>query len=164
MMDGLFPGQPLVDTISDIAHSELINDERVLTGLVSFLRHSESEVRAEAIRALPYHGLDFKWDQEPGKTLHDDLIVILRHDPDRDCRRGAASAIGALFGDTSNREMIKNLWSVCANPTEEDNVRAFAYSAILSTAGVPVSEQPSPVGLKIGPKELQQVEQYFESQ
>ena len=151
----------LAQTAVDIAHSDFLNHDDVIRDLVGLLRHSDPDVRQEVISALAYHGLRFEWEQEPGKTLRGDLLEAVHYDPDDDCRRGAASALGSLFKGSRDQGVMLALREVCGKESEAQHIRAFAYTSFLSIWGVPVQQQPNPVNLKVGHAELENMDRYL---
>jgi hypothetical protein len=114
-------------------------------------------IRQNALGALAYHGLAVDWNDEFGKQLLSGMDVMLRLDEDQDCRRQAAAAFGSLFSNTINQDVINALGRVCSNPQEESDVRAFAYTSLLSVASVPLQAQPNPIGLTLGRAEFARV-------
>lgn len=147
----------MANTIVDLAHSELINRDDVREDLVKLVTHPDSGVRSEAMGALAYHGVMFQWESGTGKRLLASLVQALESDPDSDCRRAAASALGSFFRATERKDVLYILARTCMKPEESSDVRASAYVAFLDVAGVPKPQQPSPVGLDIGPHEMNQV-------
>ncbi len=147
----------MADTIVDLAHSELINRNDVREDLVRLVSHADCGVRSEAMGALAYHGVTFQWESETGKQLLTSLVQGVESDVDSDCRRAAASALGSFFRATGRKDILQVLARVCMKPDESSDVRAFAYVAFLDVAGVPKPQQPSPVGLDVGPRELDEI-------
>jgi hypothetical protein len=151
----------LAGTIADIGHSDLIQREDVHEVLIAFLSHPIPDVRAETVSALAFHGVSFTWGSEPGRTLRLRLMNMANKDPDHGCRRMAASGLGSFFRDTNDAAVATLLAGIVQNPMEEDQVRAFAYCALLSVQGIPIPQQPSPLGLTIGANELQTAADYL---
>jgi hypothetical protein len=96
--------------------------------------------------------------------LREDRIrEILVSDPDRDCRRQAAGALGSLFRGKRDREVLTLLVEIAKNEREEMDVRAFAYAAALDVLGVSRAIQPNPVNLRLGADELLALDEYLRS-
>jgi hypothetical protein len=147
----------MADTIVDIAHSNLINRDDVREDLVKLVSHTDCGVRSEAMGALAYHGVTIQWESEMGRRLLGNLLHAIEADADSDCRRAAAGALGSFFRATRHEDVLQTLARVCMKPDETPDVRGFAYVAFLDVAGVPKHQQPSPVGLDVGPRELGEI-------
>lgn len=147
------PGD-LADLLIDIAHSELIGDDEIRAAIVGLVAHDDPDVRHAAIVALAFHGVALRWDQEPGSVLLRLLIRVLKQDPDRDCRRVAAAALGSLFRGSRRPEVVRSLVEVCEDFAEFADVRAFAYTGVLDLLGVPRPQQPSAFNLILTPEHL----------
>jgi hypothetical protein len=77
------------------------------------------------------------------------LLEILRGDRDDDCRRQAAGALGALFRNSRDARIADALLGVVEDGSESKHVRAFAFTGLLDVLGIPLHEQPNPVGLEV---------------
>jgi hypothetical protein len=88
-------------------------------------------------------------------------MEIAVSDPDHDCRRQAAGALGSLLRGSRNREVAELLASIGRNHDEANDIRAFAYTASLDVIGVPRSAQPNPTRLTVGPDELRTLGDYL---
>ena len=152
---GLLSNQEMADTLQKLGESPLLNRSTVQTDLLLLMSNPDPVLRYNAIGALAYHGLSFDWGNEFGKQLLSALDVMLRMDEDQDCRRQAAGALGSLFKCAGDQQVINALARVCLNEEEFDDVRAFAYTAVLSVKCVPFSDQPNPVGFQLGSRELE---------
>jgi hypothetical protein len=161
LRDGLLDESELAETIIDLAHSDLLNRDDVRQDLVRLVSHPDCEVRSEAMGALAYHGVSFRWDVGPGRQLLSSLLQALDQDPDGGCRRAAAGALGSLFKGTRRRVAMKGLAQACRKPGEERHVQAFAYVAFLDVLGVPKGDQPSPLNLEIGARELSEMSAFL---
>lgn len=114
--------------------------------VLALLDHADGIVRFNALATLAYEWGDT--DVLPR------ALVMLRTDPDRDCRCQAAGAIGSVSRARTSPHVIEVLASVVRDSSEHSDVRAFAFTAFLDVAGVPRSEQPNPVDLVIGSEQL----------
>jgi hypothetical protein len=160
---GRFPAEDLADLVHDIGESPLLNRQPVRGELLRLLSNPDALVRQNALGALAYHGMAVDWQTEFGKQLLSGMDLMLRLDEDRDCRRQAAAAFGSLFKSTKSQSVIGALGRVCSNPDEESDVRAFAYTSLLNVAGIPLREQPNPVGLMLGPREMAELSRVLAS-
>lgn len=106
------------------------------------LDHDDPIVRYSAIVAL---GFDFCTTDRIER-----LLDILFRDPDRDCRRAAAAAFGCLHRGTNDKRIAGALAVVVRNKNEEDDVRIFAYTALLNVLGIPRNLQPDPLSMALG--------------
>ena len=158
---GQFPQEDLAELVQELGGSSLLNRDIVRNELVNLLSNPDELVRHNALGALAYHGVAVDWTSEFGMQLLSGMDVMLRLDEDRDCRRQAAAAFGSLFKCTKHRGVVNSLGRVCLNSQEEDDVRAFAYAAMLNVICVPMKVQPNPVGLKLGRVELSQVQTHM---
>lgn len=147
----------IADTVVDLAHSELINRNDVREDLVRLVSHPDCGVRSEAMGALAYHGVTVQWESRTGERLFARVVQAVESDADSDCRRAAACALGSFFRATGRKDVLQVLARACMKPDETSDVRAFAYVAFLDVAGVPKPQQPSPVGLDVGPRELGEI-------
>jgi HEAT repeat protein len=161
LRDGKLDVSELADTIIDLAHSDLLNRDDVRRDLVKLVSHPDCEVRSEAMGALAYHGVSFRWEVDPGRRFLADLLQAVDRDFDSDCRRAAAGALGSLFKGTCHRGIMEALAGVCRKTDEESDVRAFAYVAFLDVVGIPKGDQPSPINLEIGQHEFAQMAAYL---
>lgn len=117
------------------------------------LDHADPIVRYNAMASVAY-----EW----GRSSRSDRIrEILETDSDSDCRRQAAGALGSLFRDTRNEEVLAALVRSAKNVSEEMHVRAFAYTGALDVIGVSRSIQPHPVPLEVGLAELLALDDYL---
>src|SRR5262249_3560796 len=123
--------------------------------VVALFESSDPLVRENAVGALAYHGLAVDWNDKFGKLLAEGLESMVRYDEDGDCRRQAVAALGTLFRETNNCRVRGLLTRVCVDAHEEDDVRAFAYQALLRTTGWPQNDIPNPIGLLLGERELE---------
>jgi hypothetical protein len=119
----------------------------------SLLNHESPLVRSNALATLAY-----EWGESSNTGR---ILEIALSDPDRDCRRQAAGALGALFRGSRNREVTGLLASMARNQDEADDVRAFAYTATLDVIGIPRSAQPNPTQLTVGPDDLRTLGGYL---
>lgn len=158
---GLLSDTEIADTVLDLGHSELLYRDDVLRDLTALVDHPDPDIRSEAIRAMAFHGVIFDWQSEPGKTLLKNLVEILRHDTEVDSRRTAAAGLGSFFKGTHDQNIMRILFDVVTDDSEEDEVRAFAYTGFLDVVGVPVQDQPSALTLKLGPSELETLRRYM---
>jgi HEAT repeat protein len=69
LRDGRLDESELADTIIALAHSDLLNRDDVRRDLVRMVSHPGWEVRSEAMRALAYHGVSFRWEVDPGRRF-----------------------------------------------------------------------------------------------
>jgi hypothetical protein len=157
LREGRLSDDELIVTLQDLGESPLINRPLVQADLIKLMSHPNAIVRYNSLGALAYHGLAIDWDDQFGRELLSAMDIMLRLDEDQDCRRQAAGAFGSLFRCTNNAGVIDALARVCLNEEEMDDVQAFAYNAILNIACVPLPRQPNPIGLRLGPVELEQV-------
>lgn len=144
----------LAELLTDIAHSELIGEDEIRASIVGLVAHHDPDVRHAAIVALAFHGVAFRWDHEPGSALFRLLIRGLKEDPDRDCRRVAAAALGSFFRGSRRPDVVRSLMEVCEDLVEFADVRAFAYTGVLDLLGVPRPQQPSAINLILTPEHL----------
>lgn len=146
---GRLSRQEVRDFAADAGKENFIEAEPDLNQL---LDHSDAIVRYNAIATVAY-----EW----GRTRRIQRICeILRADPDRDCRRQAASALGVLARGTHDREIYFALAGVATNPAEFMDVRAFAFVSALDVVGVSKAALPNPVDLRVGQNELLALEEH----
>jgi hypothetical protein len=113
-------------------------------------------VRFNALATLAY-----EW----GRTSRLDRIkAIARDDTDRDCRRQAVGALGSLFRGRRDKAVLQLLSEIANDDKEEQDVRAFAYTAALDVLGMPRAQQPSPIALRGDDEMLRVLEQYLHNQ
>jgi HEAT repeats len=149
---GQMAATEIADFAADVGSQNYIEAERDINQL---LDHSDAIVRYNAMATLAY-----EW----GRTSRVDRIQeILSTDPDRDCRRQAAGALGSLFRGTQTRDVLEMLVGAARNPHEEMDVRAFAYTAALDVVGVSRAIQLNPIGLQLGPDELLALDEYLKT-
>ena len=119
------------------------------------LDHANPIIRYNAIGTLALEwGLDSRADR---------IKAIALRDPDSDCRRCAAAALGSLFRDTKDPHTLKTLISIARNSDEVQHVRAFAYTGALDVLGVSRDIQPNAFGLNVGRDELAALDEYLVS-
>lgn len=135
---GLASEGEIADAVADFGTSNFIEARDIVE---EYLDDPSEIVRYNAMATLAY-----EWGV-CGRP--DRLIEILLHDEDVDCRRQAAGALGSLFRQKKDSSIAKHLLAVIRNDTENEGVRAFAYTALLDVMGVPRDKQPSAVGLKL---------------
>lgn len=138
LRSGKLSSREIAEAIADFGSENLVEAKPDVERL---LDHKDEIVRYNAIAALAY-----EW----GITSRNKRIVeILLGDPDRDCRRQAAGALGSLFRNTKDRDTSRTLADVVLNEGEERDVRAFAYTAFLDVLAVPRPHQPNAVGMDL---------------
>jgi hypothetical protein len=149
-------GQMTVAEIADFAADA--GSENFVTAepdVNRLLDHEDAIVRYNSLATLGY-----EW----GRTMREDRIrEILASDPDRDCRRQAAGALGSLFRAHRDHKVLTLLVASAKNEREEMDVRAFAYTAALEVLGVSRAIQPNPVNLELGENELLALDEYLRS-
>lgn len=70
MLRGELLDEPeIAETIIDLARSDLLNGDDVHRDLVRLVSHPDCEVRSEAMGALAYHGVSFRWEVGPGQAV-----------------------------------------------------------------------------------------------
>jgi hypothetical protein len=100
----------------------------------------------EIVRYNSMSSLAFEWG---GTDRPDRFIEIALHDPDSDCRRIAAGALGSLFRGTNDVHVADILARIALKEHEEELVRFSAYIGLLDVLGQPRSAQPDPVSLTL---------------
>jgi len=119
------------------------------------LSHPLFAVRFNALATLAY-----EW----GVASNTDRIVeIALTDPDEDCRRQAAGALGSLFRGTQNKDVLAVLVSIVRDSNKEKDLRSFSYTSALDVIGVARSIQPNPMRLTVGPDELAALDDYLKA-
>ena len=98
-----------------------------IPGLIQLLEHKDEIVRYNAVNSLA-----FEFHHKP---VADQLLAMLTRDPDDDCRRVAAAALGSLFQNSRDRRILAALGQVTLNDPEE-YVRSSAYKALQIVNGV----------------------------
>lgn len=107
-----------------------IGDMKYVAGapvLLQLLQHKDEIVRYHAIMSLGFN-LRFK----DGTSA---LVQVLKGDPDEDCRDAAAGALGALWRNTKDRQIIEDLANAALEDSDED-VQKAAYSSLIAVNGV----------------------------
>jgi HEAT repeat protein len=128
----------IADAVSDFGTTNFIE---AIPDVERLLDHSNSMVRYNALATLAY-----EW----GTAERVDRIVdILKHDPDQDCRRQAAGALGSLHRGAQDKLLAKTLAIVIMDQDEKDDVRRFAYTALLDVLGIARELQPNPLSMAI---------------
>jgi hypothetical protein len=95
--------------------------------LIELLSHEDAIVRYNAINSLSF---------ELNERLAEQKVLnILGSDQDEDCRRVSAGALGYLFQNTRNREVLTALANAAMSDSDDD-VRGAAYKALLIVSGV----------------------------
>jgi hypothetical protein len=155
--NGLCPEEQLADLVHDVGESSLISRRPIRDEMLKLMSSPDPLVRQNALGALAYHGIAFDSKDEFGKQLLSGMDLMLHLDEEPDCRRQAAATFGSLFRNTGDQGVINALGRVCSNLKEEHDVRAFAYTSLLTVASVPLRAQPNPIGLKLGPAEMMRV-------
>lgn len=112
----------------------------------ALLNHKYPLVRFNALATLAY-----EWGESSSTGR---IMEIAVADPDQDCRRQAAGALGSLFRGSRNAEIADLLVGIARNEDEANDVRAFAYTATLDVIGIARSVQPNPTRLTVGSEEL----------
>jgi HEAT repeat protein len=133
---GLLDADETAEVVADFGKENFIEAKPDVEALLS---HDDPIVRYNAIATLSY-----EWGTT-GKI--EDLLHILFHDPDRDCRRQAAGALGSLHRGVKDKRIAKVLGDVVKNERECDDVRKFAYTALLDVLGIERPLQPNPVAM-----------------
>lgn len=142
----------VADFAADAGKENYIEAEPEVNDL---LDHKDPIVRYNAMGTLAY-----EW----GRSHRTDRILeILSVDPDDDCRRQAAVALGSLFRGRRERHVLDVLVGIAKNSNEPMDLRASSYVSGLSMIGVSRDFQPSPVGMEIGPNELLALDEYLKS-
>lgn len=140
----------IADFVADVGRENYIEAEQEVNQL---LDHPSPLVRFNALATLAY-----EWGRTSRLTR---IYEIALNDPDRECRRQAAGALGSLSRGTLDRDTIGLLVKKAKDRTEQMDVRAFAYTAALDVLGVSRAMQPNPIGLKLGPNELLALDDYL---
>lgn len=149
-------GKLTVSDISDFAaEAGRQNYIEAETDVNALLDHDDSIVRYNALATLAY-----EWGRTP---RIDRIRDILLTDPDSDCRRQAAGALGSLFRGQQRRDVLDLLASVVKNSLEDHSVRIFAYTGALDVIGVSRALQPNPGSLEVGPNELLALDDYLKT-
>lgn len=95
--------------------------------LVQLLDHPDEIVRYNAVMSLA-----FAFHYLP---IADQLLKMLADDPDEDCRRIAASALGNLFSDTRDHRVLAALGHAALSDPDE-YVRSSAYKSLQIVNGI----------------------------
>jgi HEAT repeat protein len=121
-------GRASLDQIRDLA-ADLGNQhfEPGIPIAVELLDHEDEIVRYNAAMSVAF---GFHHTPAAGK-----LLAMLAADPDEDCRRIAAAALGNLCQNTKDRGVLLTLAKTALNDSDE-YVRGSAYEALLIVNGV----------------------------
>lgn len=95
--------------------------------LVQLLDHEDEIVRYNAVNSLA-----FEFGYKPAAER---LLTMLAVDPAEDCRLVAGAALGNLFQNSKDRDVLAALAKAAINDPDED-VRSSAYKALLIVNGV----------------------------
>jgi HEAT repeat protein len=134
-IDRLDRGQLLIDEQRSLA-ADLgsLTDATSEAILISLLGNSDPIVRYNAIIALGF---------DRGVRLASPILIrMVEDDPDEDCRSASASALGHMFQNTKDRDMLQVL-SAAALHDPDDEVRRSAYRGVLIVSGVSPEEHLS---------------------
>jgi len=95
--------------------------------LIELLKHDDEIVRYNAVNSLA-----FEFHHKP---VADQLLAMLTGDPDDDCRRVAAGALGSLFQSSRDHRILAALGQAALNDPER-YVRSSAYKSLQIVNGV----------------------------
>ena len=150
LTDGLLTDEfEVANLAADLGTSDYINVSednyiQAMEVVEKLLDHPSEIARYNALGTLAY-----EW----GACSNIDRIKdIASSDPDDDCRRQAAAALGSLFAGTRNIDTLRFLESIVTQSEEEEDVRESAYTGALNVLGIPYFEQPKL--LRLGEEEL----------
>ena len=103
-----------------------------------FLTSDDPRLRYIALHVLTQHfGLQEYWGT---------ALTFLRHDPDEDCRRMAASSLASLKRNTKDTKTLEALARSVSNKSEDEDVRIRAYTAMREVLDFDGREQMRIVG------------------
>ncbi len=131
-LDNWRQGRASLDEVRSLAAD--LGNQHFLPGIpaaLELLEHEDEIVRYNAVMSLA-----FEFHHTPAA---DKLLAMLAGDPDEDCRRVAAGALGNLCQNTKDRRVLQALAKAALNDSDED-VRSSAYEALLIVNGVPRKE------------------------
>jgi len=138
LREGRLSAREIADAVADFGSENFVEAKADVERL---LDHGDEIVRYNAISTLAY-----EW----GTTDRPERVVeMVLNDPDVDCRRNAASALGSLFRSSNDSKILEILANVVLDPAQEDQVRCSAYAALLDVLGVPKQHQPDTFSLKL---------------
>lgn len=150
LRSGQLTAREIADFAADAGTSNYIEAEPEVNAL---LDHRDPIVRYNAMATLAY-----EWGRSPRA---DRILEILYRDPDHDCRRQAAGALGSLFRGKKDAPVLDALTRTAKSSDEQMDLRAAAYASVLDVIGVPRAIQPNPVGLEVGPDEMLALDGYL---
>jgi HEAT repeats len=119
LRNGKVPPEELYNLIHTFGNEGFLEAE---PDVVALLNHPDARFRELAVRVLTYH-----WDL---RKHRDELIRLLRHDPDYKVRFFTAGGMGFVFRDSRDPVVSQALIDKIRDNDEDTYMRGSAYDAL----------------------------------
>lgn len=119
LRNGKVPSEGLYDLIHTFGNEHFLEAE---PDAVALLNHPDWEFRCLAVRVLTYH-----WDL---RRYRDELIRLLRRDPEYKVRFHTAGGLGFVFRDSRDPVVSQALIDNIRNNNEDTYMRELAYDSL----------------------------------
>lgn len=137
---GLLDNDQISDAVAEFGRENFVESK---PDVERMLDHPDPIVRYNTISTLAFEGF--------GTSRPDRFVEVLLSDPDDECRRIAAGALGTLFRGTGDELILSSLAKSALNLDEAGHVRKWAYKSFLEAAGLLPPEQRFAVPEDLGP-------------
>ncbi len=101
--------------------------------VVPFLESGNAELRGAAIRVLGFY-----WTLP---AYRERAAEMVRSERDPDARSVSIMALSSYYADSKDPEVLKTLYALTVDTTQEFRVRSAAYSGMMAVAGIPGIER-----------------------